>query len=86
MNSAAHWQTLLALFVLLVRDANMFEETQYEVVGVVLLGAFTGLSPMLLMLHADTLAFTNPLCTHASHIIVPKTLHFCLLPPQARTL
>ena len=86
MHSAAHWQTLLALIVLLIRDANMFEETQYEVVGVVLLGAFTGQSPILLMLHADTLAFTNPLCTHGSRINIPQTLYLCLLRPQARTL
>eukprot|EP00618_Florenciella_parvula_P021829 CAMPEP_0119467728 /NCGR_PEP_ID=MMETSP1344-20130328/1781_1 /TAXON_ID=236787 /ORGANISM="Florenciella parvula, Strain CCMP2471" /LENGTH=70 /DNA_ID=CAMNT_0007500117 /DNA_START=1351 /DNA_END=1560 /DNA_ORIENTATION=+ len=31
MISAAHWQTLLALIVLLIRDASMFEDTQYEV-------------------------------------------------------
>ena len=33
MISAAHWQTLLALIVLLIRDASMFEDTQVRVGG-----------------------------------------------------
>mmetsp|Transcript_103803 Transcript_103803/g.298825 ORF Transcript_103803/g.298825 Transcript_103803/m.298825 type:complete len:604 (-) Transcript_103803:141-1952(-) len=37
MNSVAHWQVLIALVVLLIRDASMFEDTEYEIVGLVLI-------------------------------------------------
>ena len=49
MNSAALWQTLLALIVLLIRDASMFERTQYEVVGLVLLVTNMAMLSMLLI-------------------------------------
>ena len=34
--AAAHWQTLLSIIVLLIRDANMFESVHYEITGGVL--------------------------------------------------
>ena len=36
LHAAGHWQTLLALIVLLIKDANMFSKTNYVVVGGVL--------------------------------------------------
>ena len=38
MNAVAHWQTLMALIILLIRDADMFQtDQQYESVGAVML-------------------------------------------------
>ena len=49
MISAAHWQTLIALVVLLIRDADMFSTTQYEVVGLVLAATNLFMLSMLLV-------------------------------------
>lgn len=49
MISAAHWQTLIALLVLLIRDADMFSSTQYEVVGLVLAATNLFMLSMLLV-------------------------------------
>ena len=59
LQAAGHWQTLLALNVLLIKDADMFSNTNYKVIGGVMV--LTNCL-MLLMLFLVCGLSTHPCC------------------------